>query len=158
MGPVFYHDPRKLRYDATPPPEETGERCFGPGVASFDGVGQPLCGDSCIETCGNHPADLNDDRTLTINEATVYGAAWRRGEAWPVEPNPIPIEYVTRAGFLWRSGEAYCCDFAYSPPLLWVPCGAAGAGAPVSTVAEQAVATTRTFSPESMGFTRGHNT
>jgi hypothetical protein len=143
-GPFFDHDPRTLRYDATPPPGASGEQCFGPGVASFDGVGQPLCGDSCIEPCANHPADLNDDRVLTINEATAYGAAWRRGETWPMGPNPIPIEYVTRAGFLWRSGEAYCCDFAFLPPLWWVPCGAAGAGAPVITVA--APAATRAFS------------
>jgi len=156
-GLFFDSDPRKLRYDATPPPGETGEQCFGPGVASFDGVGQVLCGDSCIEPCTNNPADLNDDRSLTINEVTAYGAAWRRGETWPVGPNPIPIEYVTQAGYLWRSGEAYCCDFAFSPPLFWVPCdvivipppeesdGAGGDDAPEKT-AVGGVATTRTFS------------
>jgi hypothetical protein len=27
---------------------------------------------------------------------------------------------MTRAGFLWKNGEGYCCDFSQPPPLMWV--------------------------------------
>jgi len=54
-----------------------------------------------------HSADTNGDGKLVIDEVTAYGAAWKQGMTWPTEPNPIPISYVTRAGFLWRAGETY---------------------------------------------------
>ena len=49
-------------------------------------------------------------KSVRIGEVTAYGAAWRRGEVWPVGPAPIPINHVTRAAFLWRSGECYRRD------------------------------------------------
>ncbi len=68
-----------------------------------------------------HPADRDEDWELSISEVTAYGAAWKRGEAWPVEPSEIPISYVTRAGSLWKTGEAYEFDSAIaSAPLWWV--------------------------------------
>jgi len=71
------------------------------------------------------PADTNADFRLVINEVTAYGAAWKRGDIWPDPPNPIPIDYVTRAGYLWKNGECYGYDSSQSPPLCWVakPCG-----------------------------------
>lgn len=68
-----------------------------------------------------HPADRNQDWQLSMTEVTAYGAAWRRNEVWPIEPNPIPISYVTRAGALWKTGEDYEVDPSIdSPPLWWV--------------------------------------
>jgi len=71
------------------------------------------------------PADTNGDFRIVINEVTGYGAAWKRGDSWPNPPNPIPIDYVTRAGYLWKNGECYGYDSTQSPPLCWVskPCG-----------------------------------
>ena len=71
-----------------------------------------------------HPADTNGASRITINEVTAYGAAWQQGSNWPIPPNPIPINYVTRAGYLWRNGECYSYDASSSPPLCWVstPC------------------------------------
>jgi len=54
-----------------------------------------------------HPADTNGDGKLVIGEVTAYGAAWKQGTNWSIEPNPIPVSYVTRAGYLWRIGETY---------------------------------------------------
>jgi hypothetical protein len=56
------------------------------------------------------PADSNQDFQISVDEVTAYGAAWKNGTAWAVEPNPIPIDYVTWAGVLWLSGEGYSFD------------------------------------------------
>jgi hypothetical protein len=83
--------------------------------------------DSCIEkcVCTPHPADTNSNYLMAINEVTAYSSAWITGQTWPTPPNPIPIEYVTNAGYLWRMGEVYHCDLTKTPP--WVP-GPAPAG------------------------------
>ena len=75
---------------------------------------------------GLHPADLAPaDMRLAIAEVTAYGAGWRRGEPWPVPPVPIPMDYVTRAAFLWRGGECYTVDASVTnAPLCWVNCDA----------------------------------
>ncbi|MDA1277644.1 MAG: putative Ig domain-containing protein [Verrucomicrobia bacterium] len=68
-----------------------------------------------------HPADSNGDFKIAIGEVTAYGAAWKRGDAWPVAPNPIPIGYLTRAGALWKGGEIYQVDSNIpDAPLWWV--------------------------------------
>lgn len=60
-------------------------------------------------------------------EIAAYGAAWRRGSNWPVEPNPIPDTYVSRGGYLWRAGERYAFDPSVTnPPLWWVTNVSAG--------------------------------
>jgi len=66
-----------------------------------------------------HPADTNADWCLAIGEVTSYGACWRSGCTWSIEPSDIPIGYVTRAGYLWRGGECYQYDADYNPPLCW---------------------------------------
>ena len=67
-----------------------------------------------------HPADSNQDGCLVINEVTAYGAAWKLGNTWPTPPNPIDINYVTRAGYLWKNGEGYRDDGS-AEPNCWVP-------------------------------------
>jgi len=70
-------------------------------------------------TENTHPADTNEDWRLSIDEITSYGAAWKRGDTWPVPPNPIPIDYVTNAGMLWKSGETYHYVSGETPPQCW---------------------------------------
>lgn len=68
-----------------------------------------------------HPADTNQDGRIVIGEVTSYGSAWKRGDTWPTEPNPIPIGYLTRAGALWKGGEVYEKDVNVAQaPLWWV--------------------------------------
>lgn len=68
-----------------------------------------------------HPADLNSDWRLDINEVTGYGRAWKTGALWENEPNPVPINYVTRAGAIWKNGEQYRWDGTVGEaPNAWV--------------------------------------
>ena len=74
-----------------------------------------------------HPADTNEDFRIGIAEITAYGAAWKTGQVWPVGPNPIPIDYLTRAGAIWKNGEAYIQDSSLGDaPLSWDNIGAIG--------------------------------
>ncbi len=54
-----------------------------------------------------HPADVDLDWRITIPELSAYYSAWKRGNAWPIAPTNIPLEYVTRATYLWEQGESY---------------------------------------------------
>jgi hypothetical protein len=67
-----------------------------------------------------HPADINNDWRITIDEITAYGAAWKRGTAWPTGPSPILIDYLTNAGAMWKNGERYRYDSTKNPPLCWI--------------------------------------
>ncbi|MGE3311884.1 MAG: hypothetical protein AB7O66_18105, partial [Limisphaerales bacterium] len=72
---------------------------------------------------GRHPADRTPtDDAINIAEVTAYTLAWQLGEEWPVEPKVIPVDYVTRAGALWKGGEAYVFDNdpPTTAPLWWV--------------------------------------
>jgi hypothetical protein len=115
-GPFFDTTARTLTYNATPPAGTTGAKTFN-GVISIDGVPQAICGSSTISGATYHPADTSSNWRIDINEATAYGAAWKRGDTWSRAPNPIPIDYVTNAGFLWKSGEAYHYDATKTPPF-----------------------------------------
>ena len=70
-----------------------------------------------------HPADgATPNFVLTDIEAGNYAAAWKGGVAWSVGPNPVPVSYVTRAGFLLQSGGAYRYDATVTTaPMYWVP-------------------------------------
>lgn len=122
-GPFTDHRPRTLTYLVTPPSAATGPHEFQ-GTGSLDGKSYPTLGDVRIEPASTaHPADVDpEDFAITADELTAYAAAWRRGEPWPVGPNPIPHSYVSRAGFLWQAGERYVFDPTQGPaPLCWVP-------------------------------------
>ncbi len=77
------------------------------------------------------PADSDLNSRIVIGEVTAYGAAWKWGETWPTPPNPIPINYATRVGYLWKNGECYGFDQSQDPPLCWVlqPCPATASAA-----------------------------
>ena len=118
-GPFFDATARAITYELTPPAETTGEVTFA-GVVSFDGAEVPVGGATTLARCESHPADGNGDFRLVIGEVTGYGSAWKRGLTWAVPPVPIPIGYVTRAGYLWRLGETYWRDAGVCP-ACWVP-------------------------------------
>jgi len=70
-----------------------------------------------------HPADVNGDHDLSIDEIGPYITAYLHGTAWPTPapPSQIDIGYVGRAITLYLQGEKYANDPTQSPPLLWVP-------------------------------------
>ncbi len=126
FGPFFDNAERDLRYDALPPVCGVYGLCgvfTFIGDASADGLNRTISGDSLITVAGLTPSDVNPaDSRISIDEVTAYGAAWRKGERWPIDPNPIPINYATRAAALWRWGESYTVDRSITTePLWWVP-------------------------------------
>ncbi len=119
-GPFSDNKKRKLTYKATAPEGSNGCKRFY-GEASFDGLNETICGDREICECLTHPADTNFESCLIISEATAYGACWKTGCAWPIEPHEIAIDYITLAGNLWKFGECYDFNGAQQPPMCWVP-------------------------------------
>jgi hypothetical protein len=122
FGPFFDNVARELTYELTPPSDASGLRTFV-GSISVDGVSQAIAGDQNINSVSPyHPADRNPaNYTISIDELTAYCSAWKHGDTWPTDPNPIPINYVTRAGALWKGGEMYAFDPSLGdPPLCWV--------------------------------------
>jgi hypothetical protein len=120
FGPYTDGQARALTYRVTPPVGTSGVYEFT-GVASLDGKAYPIRGDRLISASAEfHPADLDpSDHRITITELTAYAAAWKRGDAWPQEPSPIPLDYVTRAGALWQGGEVYVYDPGVLEAPLW---------------------------------------
>jgi hypothetical protein len=120
FGPFFDNKARSLTYEITPPKTPAARRIFG--IGSADGVNNAIGGDKTIPSALRHPADNKPaDNAITIVELTAYASAWRTGNTWPIPPNPIPINYVTRAGALWKGGEQYVFDPSAGPaPAWWV--------------------------------------
>jgi hypothetical protein len=115
-----------------------------------------------------HPADTSPtNNVINIGEVTAYALAWKTGKAWPVAPTNIPVEFVARAGFLWKNGERYIMDtnnLAAGAPLWWTnmppetnanrTLAAAGLAAGKNGVAKKSVLSTeksRGRDPESAG-------
>jgi PKD repeat protein len=116
-GPFADAQPRTLHYRSTPPSGSTGPKTFS-GFVVINGAGQAVCGSSTIATGTVHPADTTGNFTISIDEFTAYGSAWKSGATWPSAPNQIPIDYVTNAGVIWKNGENYYFDGSVNPP--WV--------------------------------------
>ncbi|OQX03673.1 MAG: hypothetical protein BWK80_55170 [Desulfobacteraceae bacterium IS3] len=121
FGPFFDNVSRTLTYDVTPPASETGDKTFT-GTASENGVSKTIAGQTVISTCPlYHPADMNKDFVISMDELTAYGAAWKKGTAWSIAPAVIPLDYVIRAATIWKKGGKYKTDFvAGTYPLCWV--------------------------------------
>jgi uncharacterized delta-60 repeat protein len=137
FGPYADGEPRTLSYSVGPPDHFIGAAYFV-GIGSADGVNTSVVGDARWVVGVRHPADGGPPEwILSIAEVTAYGAAWRRGDSWSSPPNPIPIDYVTRAAALWRGGECYTFDDDLDAPLWWVSCdtrSSAGFQSPVSQI------------------------
>lgn len=87
-------------------------------MGAYGGTGQASHSDIIVPN--NHPADRpNIDMRILIHELTAYGSDWKVGQEWPADPNPIPINFVTRAGYLWKGGELYSFDPDANPPFCW---------------------------------------
>jgi hypothetical protein len=158
-GPFTESAPVNLSYVAKALTTLTIQYTFT-GTVSANGASNPITGDQTISPALMlHPADASlADWKLTLNEVTAYAAAWKSGQAWTRPPAEIPLSYVTRAGFLWRSGEAYRLDHNAFAPNCWVSSlsrtGALAALAiPLSTPFESSA--TRILAP---AFTRGNDT
>jgi len=122
FGPFLDNTSRTLTYNVTPAANATGDKTFT-GVASADGISISVLGDSVISVCSDyHPADISpSDFYISIEELTAYGASWKKGDTWSVSPNPIPIDYVTRAGSIWKGGEKYRYDISFGAcPICWI--------------------------------------
>lgn len=117
-GPFFGAQARTLTYTATPQTSASGDKTFE-GTMTVDGETEVICGDTTVAPGSYHPADLDSDWELEGSELTSYAAAWRAGDPWTREPNPVPADYVTNAGVLWRSGETYHYSPSNAPP--WAP-------------------------------------
>ena len=65
-----------------------------------------------------HPADLNHDWVISLEEYTNYATAWKNSQTWSVAPAQIAADYVTRAGYLQNLGGTYHNDGA-GAPLCW---------------------------------------
>jgi hypothetical protein len=154
-GPFTDHEARTLVYTIRPPTNSVGVKTFS-GVASVNGSSKPITGDTMIsDSPAHHPADVPpEDNRLTVNEVTAYAAAWKTGTNWPRGPSPIPIDYVTRAGQIWKSGEQYQFNALLRPPTCWVPANQKPPTIGIAALVAANVAT-RTLSP---AFTPGHLT
>ena len=132
FGPFFDNNPRTLSYKVLPTTVSSN------GIARFNGIGSKDGTDTVIVGTNQtssmdafHPADRNPaDHRMEITEVTAYATAWRFGERWVDGPNPIPIDYVTRAGALWRGGEFYAFVPTVSNSVLrWVNTNSGSASA-----------------------------
>jgi hypothetical protein len=74
----------------------------------------------CYEFTTNvfHPADLASAWTITPAEFSAYAAAWKSGQSWSNAPNPVPANYMTRAGYLMTNGGSYYNDGS-ARPVNW---------------------------------------
>ena len=71
-------------------------------------------------TTALHPADVNGDNSISMDEFNNYNEAWRANDTWPVAPSQIPVDFVTRAGYLLQKGGNYL-NIGVGKPATWVP-------------------------------------
>lgn len=124
-GPFFPPFPQEVSYFVTPSFDSNVVACFA-GVASVDGVNEPVCGESCLEaccprmaadlphqSCGTCPvtdcnscnASVCGDSRIHMCEIVGYACSWLHG-------CHDDLSGMTRAAYIWRSGECYCWDDA----------------------------------------------
>ena len=119
FGPFTDPLPRALTYVVRPPTNATGRAIFG-GSSSRDGELYPIAGDTFIDTFGPfHPADVDENNSITLVELTAYAAAWKTGNS---RTNIfLRADILTRAGYIWKRGEAYRFNSQAPVPFCWVP-------------------------------------
>ena len=137
IGPFTTIWPRNVSYAVTPPAGDNGRKVFAGSIVN-DAASNTIGGAYAICRAPAHPAD-NNPTNLVLEQAELaaYNTAWSTTEQFPVPPNPIPISYLTRAGFLYALGGSYTFSLASptpSAPLLWVSTNLppAAAGSPNS--------------------------
>jgi hypothetical protein len=68
-----------------------------------------------------HPADTDTNWVMSVAEFTAYATAWTNRAAWATGPNPIPIDYVTRAGYLAGTNSGAYHNEGGGKPRNWKP-------------------------------------
>ncbi len=71
-------------------------------------------------TSDTHPADANANWIIDQTEFETYRTSWKNGAPWGQDIFLISPAYVTRAGFVYRSGGAYNNTGA-NRPVCWTP-------------------------------------
>jgi len=132
-GPFFAPEiPGEVSYRVVSPAIDVNAACFA-GTISLDGVNSAVCGEACIpgvHCCPHMAADKPeapctdcpaggcdnatgscDDGRISLTELISYACAWLMG-------CNDDLSGMTRAAFVWRTGECYCWDEA---DLNWHP-------------------------------------
>lgn len=99
-----------------------------PGLPVVDKDGNARIGNGVVDmgcyehdSTDKHPADANNNWVITSQEFTNYAKAWTTNGAWATGPNPIPMDYVTRAGFLFQTNSGTYQNLGGGKPLNWKP-------------------------------------
>jgi hypothetical protein len=69
----------------------------------------------------DHPADINTDGLLSIDEVTAYAKAAEEATNWPSGPSPVLREDAQRAEFIWKNGERYGLVPGVATRDGWIP-------------------------------------
>ncbi len=123
-GPLFPPFPAALTYEVIPTEVAGVPPCFS-GQISVNGGLEPICGDMCLALfccprmeadeprpacnmcrvgdCSSCGAGACENGQVTLCEVIGYACSWMRG-------CNDDLSGMTRAAFVWRSGECYCWD------------------------------------------------
>ncbi len=131
-GPLFPPFPTALSYEVIPQDVTNFGACFS-GTVSVNGANQGICGDACVTIsccprleadspqpdcpgcafgdCENCAGGACEDGRISLCEVIGYACAWLHG-------CNDDLSGMTRAAFIWRSGECYCSHWASQS---WLP-------------------------------------
>jgi hypothetical protein len=129
LSPQFFNPIAGDYHTQSTSPCKSAGNITAPSLPATDLDGTPrvlngLVDLGCYEFTTNvvHPADTNALFVITASEFNAYAAAWKNGQAWTngpnPGPNPVPANYMTRAGYLMTNGGSYYNDGS-SRPVNW---------------------------------------